>query len=101
MSMAHRLGQLNEAENAWGTDNDPASNSPLPPDTTKAASNAWSSDTDPHQREVPSLIPSCIIHSRLYSAFDFGFVDDSWLPSVPVGEGKSSMDDGDFSELDA
>ena len=81
----------NDAAYAWNT----GSHSPTPPRSATADPGLSTSDADPHLLEFPSVTPSRITLPRVYSEVDFGFVDSSWLPTLPAGDGESSMDDDD------
>ena len=75
-------------------DTDSDDNAPSLP-TADDAANVWNSDDDSSGTgDAPDASSSRITLPQVYSASDFDFVDDSWLPDVP-GQGEQDSDDDD------
>jgi hypothetical protein len=80
-----------DAQQEWESDSDESLGN------ADAAAEAWSSSSMGHDSdEIPLVIsPSRITLPHVYSASDFGFVDDSWFLNADVNEEESDEDDED------
>ena len=90
---ASALG-ADDAADAWVSDDGGI----LPPGTADDAADAWSSDADVTAVQVISVSPSIVTH--VYSASDFQYVNDSWLPLGPSPSEDSSEGSDEDDEAD-